>query len=239
MAITRSSARICFKTALSRIGSWLKTSSATPARRFSLSASSNAFSSINPPRAQLINRAPGLSRCSSCAPINPFVPLGPLVNEVCNVTKSACLSTSSKPSIDTPSLRACSGATKGSKAITCISRPCARRATSVPTFPSPTMPSVLLRTSTPKKRLFSHLPALVLLFAVGICRARAISIAMVCSAAATILPVGELTTMMPCRVAVSVSILSTPTPARPTIFKCVAAANMSSVICVSLRTISA
>src|SRR5258707_278214 len=45
------------------------------------------------------------------APIRPRVPLGPLVSEVCRVIKSACCSTSSRVSIVTPSLRACSGET--------------------------------------------------------------------------------------------------------------------------------
>ena len=239
VAITRSCASSCFKTSLSPTGSWLKTSRATPARRFSCSALSKASSSINPPRAQLISRAPGLSRCSSCVPISPRVPCGPLVRDVCSVTKSACWSTSSMLSMVISNLRACSEATYGSKAITCISSPCARRATSVPTFPRPIMPSILFRTSTPRKRLFSHFPVFVLLLAAGMCRANAISIAMVCSAAATMFPVGELTTMMPWRVAASMSILSTPTPARPTILSSLAAASISLVTWVSLRTTSA
>ncbi len=111
VTMMRSLASNCFKTASSRTGSWLKTSRAAPARRFSLRASSNASSSIKPPRAQLISRAPGLSRFNSCTPMNPRVPCGPPVSDVCNVTKSACCSTSSMLNMLTPSLRACSGAT--------------------------------------------------------------------------------------------------------------------------------
>ena len=46
-------------------------------------------------------------------------------------------------------------------------------------------------------------------------RASPYSSASVCSAAAIVLPVGALTTVMPARVAASRSTLSTPTPARP------------------------
>src|SRR5260370_10586182 len=123
--------------------------------------------------------------------------------------------------------------------MTCIASPWARCATSLPTLPRPMMPSVLLRTSTPRKRFFSHLPAFILLLAEGTCLASAISMAIVCSATAMILPVGEFTTMMPRRVAASISMLSTPTPARPTILRCCAAARMPAVTCVSLRTIRA
>ena len=47
-----------------------------------------------------------------------------------------------------------------------------------------------------------------------------------------VFPSGELTTTMPWRVAALTSILSTPTPARPMIFKFVPASITSAVTCV-------
>ena len=60
--------------------------------------------------------------------------------------------------------------------------------------------------------------------------------AMVCSAAATVLPVGALTTAMPALVAASKSMLSTPMPARPTTCSFFAVSITSLVTLVSLRT---
>ena len=60
--------------------------------------------------------------------------------------------------------------------------------------------------------------------------------ATVCSAAATTLPVGALTTMTPACVAASTSMLSTPTPARATTRSRVPARMTSAVTCVALRT---
>ena len=48
-----------------------------------------------------------------------------------------------------------------------------------------------------------------------------------CSAAAMVLPSGELTTTIPLRVAAGTSTLSTPTPARPIIFNFVPASIIS------------
>jgi hypothetical protein len=61
----------------------------------------------------------------------------------------------------------------------------------------------------------------------------------VCSAAAIVLPVGALTTMIPARVAASRSTLSTPTPARPITTMRVPAAISSASTWTWLRTISA
>ena len=60
-----------------------------------------------------------------------------------------------------------------------------------------------------------------------------------CSAAALILPDGELTTIIPSFVAAGTSTLSTPTPARATTLSFLAAFNKVSVTLVSDRTIRA
>ena len=74
----------------------------------------------------------------------------------------------------------------------------------------------------------------------GTKRASAHSSAMPCSAAATVLAVGALTTSTPASVAATRSTLSMPTPARPTVFRRPApAANTSLVTLVAERTISA
>ena len=112
----------------------------------------------------------------------------------------------------------------------------ARWATSEPTRPSPQMPRVLLRTSTPMKALRFHSPDFSDWWAMGTFLDRASIRAKVCSAAATVLPVGALTTAMPALVAASRSILSTPIPARPTTCNFLAALMTSLVTLVSLRT---
>ena len=64
-------------------------------------------------------------------------------------------------------------------------------------------------------------------------------IARECSVAALVLPPGELITMIPLAVAAGTSILSTPTPARPMIFRFWAALITSAVTLEAERTISA
>src|SRR4029077_19725083 len=123
--------------------------------------------------------------------------------------------------------------------MTSISSPCARLATSDPTLPSPTTPSVLPRTSVPMNLDRVHSPRFTEASACGTHRARAKRSAMVCSAAATMLPRGALTTRIPLRVAAGTSMLSTPTPARPTTRSFRPASSTGAVTRVSLRTISA
>src|SRR5207253_4712594 len=123
--------------------------------------------------------------------------------------------------------------------MTSISSPCARLATSEPTLPRPTTPSVLPRTSTPTNLARVHSPRLTDASAWGTQRARANSNAIVCSAAATMLPRGALTTRIPLRVAAVTSMLSTPTPARPTTRSFRPASMTEAVTRVSLRTTSA
>ncbi len=105
--------------------------------------------------------------------------------------------------------------TNGSWATTFMPKARARLATSIPMRPSPTMPSVLPRSSVPCSVFFSHLPARVVVSARERCRASESISPKVCSATATALPPGVFITTMPRRVAASRSMLSTPTPARP------------------------
>ena len=99
--------------------------------------------------------------------------------------------------------------------MTFILRPSARSATIEPILPQPMMPSVLLKSSTPMKRFFSHLPAWVEALASGIWRASAIISEIACSAVVMALPNGVFITTMPRAVAAGMSTLSTPMPARP------------------------
>ena len=91
-----------------------------------------------------------------------------------------------------------------------------------PILPQPIRPSVLPVSSTPMKRFFSHLPALVEAEASGICRASANIMAMACSAVVMVLPCGVFITTTPRAVAERMSTLSTPMPARPTTLRLVA-----------------
>lgn len=59
----------------------------------------------------------------------------------------------------------------------------------------------------------------------------------VCSVAAIVFPPGEFITIIPCAVAALMSILSVPTPARPTIFNFLARSITSFVTLEALRTI--
>ena len=68
-------------------------------------------------------------------------------------------------------------------------------------------------------------------------RARANSMAIVCSAAVLVLPSGVFMTTTPAVVAVATSILSTPMPARPMTRSRLALARISAVTLVRLRTI--
>ena len=101
------------------------------------------------------------------------------------------------------------------------------------------MPRVLPFTSVPMKAERFHFWSRSDALACGMLRAMESMMAMVCSAAAMVLPVGALTTAMPRRVAASRSTLSTPTPARPTTCSCAPASMTAAVTCVSLRTMRA
>ncbi len=112
----------------------------------------------------------------------------------------------------------------------------ARFATSRPIRPNPTMPSVLSFNSTPMNLERFHSPFLSDAVAWGILRASASIIAIVCSVAARVFPSGAFATTMPRRVAASVSILSTPAPARPMNLSFVPASMTRAVTSVPERT---
>mmetsp|Transcript_49137 Transcript_49137/g.123167 ORF Transcript_49137/g.123167 Transcript_49137/m.123167 type:complete len:201 (-) Transcript_49137:144-746(-) len=112
-------------------------------------------------------------------------------------------------------------------------------ATWLPTCPSPTMPRILPCSWLPMNLLRSHLSARIDASAGAMLRLNAISSAKVCSAAATVLPRGELTTKMPVSVAALTLTLSTPTPARPMILSFLLERMIFSVTLVPLRTIMA
>ena len=86
--------------------------------------------------------------------------------------------------------------------------------------------------------LFSHCPPFSEALAWGIWRASDIIKPMVCSAAAMVLPVGALTTMIPRWVAAFTSILSMPTPARPITINFLPASMTWAVTVEALRTIN-
>ena len=115
----------------------------------------------------------------------------------------------------------------------------ARRATSSPMRPRPTMPSVLPRNSVPCSIFFSHLPLCSAAVAFGIWRAIVIIRPSVSSATATALAPGVFITTMPRLVAASASMLSTPTPARPITRSFGACSSSSGVTCTALRTTKA
>mmetsp|Transcript_15136 Transcript_15136/g.26382 ORF Transcript_15136/g.26382 Transcript_15136/m.26382 type:complete len:206 (+) Transcript_15136:2225-2842(+) len=99
--------------------------------------------------------------------------------------------------------------------------------------------SVLLTRLTPTYLDRAHSPFFILASALGICRASEHMSATACSAAAMQLPVGAFTTMIPRSDAAGRSILSTPTPARPTTLSLVPAKRISLVTLMPDRTMSA
>ena len=214
-------------------GSVGKTSSAAAATCPLSSASSSAPSSISSPRAVLTTRTPRL-HCAKRSLFSSRSVCG--LSETCSETKSARASTSSSDASSTPRSRASGAATNGSCATTSISNACARRATSCPMRPRPTSPRVLLFNSIPPNSFLRHSPARTEAEAAGTLRANANISAKACSATLTALPPGVFSTSTPRRVAASRSMLSTPTPARPTTFSLGAASSSSAVTFVPERS---
>ncbi len=101
------------------------------------------------------------------------------------------------------------------------------------------MPSVFPASSMPSHLLRSQRPAVSALCAWGTLRAMDKISAMVCSAAESTLDCGALTTITPCLVAASTSMLSSPTPARATTTNCLPAANIAASTMVAERTMRA
>mmetsp|Transcript_560 Transcript_560/g.1496 ORF Transcript_560/g.1496 Transcript_560/m.1496 type:complete len:362 (-) Transcript_560:44-1129(-) len=194
-------------------GSGSNTSRAAPATMPASSARASAASSITPPRATLMMRAPFLIFPNVSSPNSPLVSG---VSGMCREKKSPAARASSKDTSLTPRALARSSDAYGSWAITVIPNPLARRATSPPTFPNPITAKVLPTIETPTYLERSHLPAFIDTSACATFLASAHSIAIPCSAAATVLAVGAFTTRHPVSLAAVRSTLSIPTPARPT-----------------------
>ncbi|CAB4863644.1 unannotated protein [freshwater metagenome] len=155
------------------------------------------------------------------------------------VMKSARSIKASSSTIWTPSCCARAGGTKGSNAIKFTPNPERRSATSAPIRPSPTIPTVLSKNSTPVNCDRFHCPALVDALASGIKRASDNKCPIASSAAEITFEVGALTTMIPAAVAALMSTLSNPTPARATTTRSLPAAMTSASTTVALRTRSA
>src|SRR6185503_14571843 len=217
-------------------GSLGKTSSAAPAIVPLSSAAASAPRSTTSPRAQFTITVVGFifARASALIRLRVFS-----VGGVCSEITSALRSSSSSSTSCAPAARALASVANGSCAMTRIWKPAARRATSEPTRPMPTRPSVLPRSSRPMNFDRVHSPARTLRSASAMRRSNVSASAIVCSAADTMLPSGAFTTYTPCAVAAGTSMLSTPTPARPTTARRGAASKIFAVTFVSLRTMSA
>ena len=124
----------------------------------------------------------------------------------------------------------------GSCATIFIPSAAARAATARPMRPKPMIPSVFPCSSAPMKRLRSQFAAFTLLFACATLRASDTSKAIVCSAVVIVFPSGAFITTIPRVVAAGTSMLSTPTPARPTTRSFSALSIKLAVTFVSLRT---
>src|SRR2546423_7995733 len=217
-------------------GSVANTSIAAPAIvPFSRAAASASRSTISP-RAALTITAAGFIRARASAPMSPRVFS---VSGACSEMTSADRRSSSRSTRRAPAARAEASVAKGSWAITVMPKAPARRATAPPTRPMPRRPRVVARSSRPMNLDRVHSPARTLRSASTTRRRSASARASVCSAAATMLPSGAFTAYTPRAVAAGTSMLSTPTPARPTTTSRVAASRTARVTFVSLRTTSA
>ncbi len=178
----------------------------------------------------------GFMRASAPASIRPRVES---VSGTCSDSTSAASSTSSSVSLRSTGMSAARSSVRyGSYATTPMPKARQRRATSPPMRPAPTRPSVRPRSSTPLRRERAHSPARTEASASATLRAIDSTSASVSSAADTVLPAGAFSTATPRSVAASRSMLSTPTPARPTTRSRGARASISPVTLVALRTIS-
>mmetsp|Transcript_25652 Transcript_25652/g.35259 ORF Transcript_25652/g.35259 Transcript_25652/m.35259 type:complete len:280 (-) Transcript_25652:198-1037(-) len=214
-------------------GSLVNTSRAAPATCPDSSARSKASSSTIPPRAQLTMRTPflHLERVLSFKRLFVSGVIG-----VCTVMKSLFAHISSNSTFLIPaSLKSLEDIT-GSYPMTSIPIVAAEEATTCPMRPQPTTPSTLPAISTPVKDFRSHLPCLTDISAAGRCLDMEVSRDMANWAVLTVFPPGVFMTIMPCFVAAATSILSTPTPALPTILIFTACFKTSGVTFVADRT---
>mmetsp|Transcript_15137 Transcript_15137/g.30763 ORF Transcript_15137/g.30763 Transcript_15137/m.30763 type:complete len:393 (-) Transcript_15137:1294-2472(-) len=216
-------------------GSFSKQSSAAPLMWPDSRAPRSASSLIIPPRAALTMPAPFFIIANWGAEIRFLVESR---RGMWSVRKSAALRASLRFMSSIPSELAASSETNGSWATTFIPSPFALRATSRPILPNPRTVSVLSTRDTPTNLDRPQSPPLMVASAAATFRAMEHSKATACSAAATQFPVGALTTKTPRSDAARRSILSTPTPARPTTFKFTPASSTSRVTFEADRTIN-
>ena len=217
-------------------GSCGNTSSPAPESRPPARASASAGRSTTSPRDVFTTIALFFIFASDASPMSPRVFS---VRGTCTDTTSAVRRSSSSSTSRAPAARAEASVANGSCATIVIPKTAARRATSVPTRPIPTRPSVLPRSSLPMNFERVHSPARMLRSASTTRRMTARASVIACSAAATMFPSGAFTTYTPRAVAAGTSMLSTPTPARPTTARRGAASRTFAVTFVSLRTTSA
>ena len=133
--------------------------------------------------------------------------------------------------------RARSSVMYGSATTTFMPKARARWITAAPMRPAPITPRVLPDSWAPRNVFRSQRPALSDRSAGGMCRAADNRSANASSAVETVFPAGAFITATPRRVAASRSMLSSPTPARPTTLRLSAASSSSASACVPLRTI--
>ena len=177
----------------------------------SRTASASACSSMIPPRATLMSRAPCFIRASSAAPTTPRVLS---LSGTWTLRKSDCASRVSKSTSSAP---ACSARSGGHQRVV-GDDPHLEPLGGDPGHLEADLaepraaPASCSRSSVPMNAFRSHRPACIEASAGAMLRARASIIPTVCSAAAMVLPVGALSTSTPCRVAASRSMLSTPDP---------------------------
>mmetsp|Transcript_1414 Transcript_1414/g.1939 ORF Transcript_1414/g.1939 Transcript_1414/m.1939 type:complete len:212 (-) Transcript_1414:82-717(-) len=169
-----------------------------------------------PPRAQLTIRTPFLHFSNVSLFIKYWVSF---VSGVWMVMKSAFSKSSSSDTGSIPKFLADCSDNTGSNPIVVIPNPRHHLATSLPILPTPMTPRVLPANSLPVYSARSHLPALSEAVACGIFLAKASIWAIASSPVEIVLPPGVFTTRIPLLVAARTSILSTPVPARPMIFK--------------------
>ena len=138
-----------------------------------------------------------------------------------------------------PRFAATCSAMNGSCATRSMPNARTRDATSCPMRPSPTIPSVLPRNSTPVSFFLSQTPRLHCRIGRRDRRGRAPASARSHSATLMLLAPGAFMTRMPRSVAASTSTLSTPVPARAITRRFGAASISARSTVVALRTISA
>src|SRR6185312_14958728 len=220
-------------------GSCSKTSSAAPPSMPLRSASASAVSSTMPPREVLIRIASRFISASRRASRRRRVSS---VSGRCSETTSDSCSRSSsgRGAVCCSAHAAESGAIALSKPSTCMPSRWASSATRRPILPKPTTPSVLPESSRPcDSAARGHWPAATAVLAPKTRRRSTNATPITYSATERALaPVAGMTSIRRAAQA-DRSMLSSPTPSRPTTLRRGAAASRAAFTCVRLRTINA